>query len=164
MKKVLSRINNIENYILLITFPLMVIFVMLSTVFRYFELGSLTWAEEASRYLMIWLAFAGIGLGFKNNTHLGLSFIVKKFNFKVQKFFHYLRALLILTFGLIVTYYSMILVNTQIMNPQISPGLGIPIWYAYVAVLFGGILIIVRTIQMSLVPFTEKVYSEDVQL
>jgi C4-dicarboxylate transporter DctQ subunit len=149
MKALLKNLNNIEKYILVITMPLMLLFIFMATVFRYFELGSLTWAEEVSRYLMIWLAFAGISLGFKRNAHLGLSFIVDRFSGISQKILYFIRAALIILFGVIVSYYTFLLINTQIKNPQTSPAMGIPIWWVYSSVLFGSTMIIIRTLQMA---------------
>lgn len=149
MKSLLKKLDKIENYILMITMPLMLFFIFMATVFRYFELASLTWAEEASRYLMIWLAFAGISLGFKKNAHLGLSFVVDRFSEKNQKVIYFIRALLIILFGVMVCYNTFLLINTQIKNPQISPAMGIPIWWVYSSVLFGSLMIIIRTLQMA---------------
>ncbi|MET3696998.1 C4-dicarboxylate transporter DctQ subunit [Bacillus oleivorans] len=149
MKGLFSRLDRLEEYILIITFPLMLLFVFAGTIFRYFEIGSLTWAEEAARYLMIWLAFAGIGLGFKKNVHLGLSFFVNKFPTAVQKFLFFVRAAFIILFGGLITYYTSILVSNQMQNTQLSPALGIPIWLVYSAILFGSIMIIIRTVQMA---------------
>ncbi|GAA0316497.1 hypothetical protein GCM10008967_03850 [Bacillus carboniphilus] len=149
MKGILRSLDRIEEYILIVTFPLMLLFVFSATVFRYFEIGSLTWAEEASRYLMVWLAFAGIGLGFKRNSHLGLSFFVNKFPPTAQKFLFFVRAALIILFGGMVSYFTFLLVSNQFQNTQTSPAMGIPIWLVYSAVLFGSVMIIVRTIQMA---------------
>ena len=127
----------------------MLLFVFLGTIFRYFEIGSLTWAEEAARYLMIWLAFAGISLGFKKNVHLGLAFLVNKFPQAAQKFLFFVRAAFIILFGGLITYYTFLLVSNQMQNTQLTPALGIPVWWVYSAILFGSIMIIVRTVQMA---------------
>jgi len=164
MKLLLAKINNIENYILLITFPLMLLFVFSATVSRTFDLGSIMWAEEASRYLMIWLAFAGIGLGFKKNAHLGLSFVVNKFSQKVQRILYFVRAIIIALFGVLISYYTYSLIMTQIYNPQLSPSLGIPIWWVYLAILFGSVLIIIRSLQMSWASIKNEIYAEDAEL
>lgn len=147
MKCLLNILNKIENYILIITLSLMLLFIFTATVFRYFQLGSLTWAEEAARYLMIWFAFAGISLGFKTNAHLGLSFFVDKFPKNAQKILYFVRAILIILFGCLLSYNTYLIIKNQIRYPQISPALGLPIWWIYSAVLFGSVMIIIRTLQ-----------------
>ena len=74
----MKYLNRLEEGILLITFPLMTVITLLGTSVRYFQLGTLTWSEEAARYLMILAAFAGISLGFRENSHLGLSFFMER--------------------------------------------------------------------------------------
>lgn len=152
MKRILDKI---EIYIMLITFPLMVLFIFLATVFRYLQLGSLTWAEETSRFLMIWLVFAGIGIGFKHNAHLGLSFVVDLFPERLQKLAGYFRVALIFLFGLLILIYSYQLIMSQIDNGQLSPVLGIPVWWVYSSLLFGSILIVIRSVQMVAAPSGE---------
>ncbi len=129
----------------------MLLFVFSATVFRYFELGSLTWADEASRYLMIWLAFAGIGLGFKKNAHLGISFFINRLPRLGQKVFYYIRAIIIILFGGLVTHFTFLLIMSQINNGQLSPALGIPMWLVYLAVLFGSVMMIIRTLQLVII-------------
>lgn len=146
LRKLLSRLDNIEEYILVVTFPLMLLFIFLATLFRYFQLGSLTWAEEAARYLMIWLAFAGISYGFKTNAHLGLSFFVKRFSLNLQRKLFYIRGVFIVLFGIVVSYFAFLLINDQISNNQLSSVMGIPIWLVYLSILFGSVMIVIRTV------------------
>lgn len=163
MKGFSNRLNQIEEYILMITFPLMLLFVFSATISRYFQIGSLTWAEEAARYLMIWLAFAGISLGFKKNAHLGLSFFVNRFSYLGQKILYFVRAILILVFGVLISYYTALIIINQMSNPQLSPSMGIPIWWVYLAILFGSIMIILRTIQMVVVAVKEDEFTSQVK-
>jgi TRAP-type C4-dicarboxylate transport system permease small subunit len=153
MKWVWDRLSHIENYLLLISLPLMLILVFTATVFRYFRLGSFTSAEEASRYIMIWLAFAGINVGIKNDAHLGLSFFVDMLPPERRKVCYCIRFALMALFGCLLSYYTFRVIRTQIKYPQISPGMGIPIWWAYTAVLFGSIMMVVRVCQATLQKF-----------
>lgn len=149
MKKILSFLDNIENYVLLLTFPLMLSIVFIDVLFRYIFKASLPWAGEAARYLMIWLAFAGISLGFKKNTHVGLSFFEERLAEKGKKIFIYIRSALVILFGGLIAYYVIIIMQMQIRTGQVSAAMEIPVWWVYAAVLFGSIMIIVRTLQMA---------------
>lgn len=150
MKWFWNRLNYIENYLLLISLPLMLVLVVTATMFRYFRLGSFTSAEEASRYIMIWLAFAGINVGIKNDAHLGLSFFIDMLPPEGRKACHYIRFVLMALFGCLLSYYTFNVIRTQMRYTQISPGMGIPIWWAYTAVLFGSIMMVVRVSQAAL--------------
>lgn len=154
MKKVLGFLDNIENYVLLVTFPLMLSVVFVDVIFRYVFRASLPWAGEAARYLMIWLAFAGISLGFKKNTHVGLSFIEERLPDRGKRIFIYIRSAFVTLFGGIVSYYVLMIMRMQIRTGQVSAAMEIPVWWVYAAVLFGSTMIIVRTLQMAI--FTNR--------
>lgn len=135
---------------MLVTFPLMLGIVLAATFTRYFNLFSMPWGEELARYLMIWLGFAGIGYGFKKNAHLGLSFVVDKCPPAVRGVLVIVRALLIILFGLLISWFSYKILSKQYAFNQISPSLHLPIWTVYLAVFVGGVLTVVRATQLLL--------------
>ena len=144
MKKIISKLDNIEEYILIVSLPMMLLLVFASTCVRYLDLGSLTWAEEASRYLMIWAAYAGISLGIKHNDHFSISFFVDKFTGNMKKTLFLVRSGLVFLFAAIVLYYTSIIITNQMVNNQLSPSLGLPIWVVYSSMAFCSTMIILR--------------------
>ncbi len=151
MKRLLRHLNRVEEYIMLAVFPPMLLIVLAATFSRYLGLFSIHWGEEAARYLMIWLGFAGISYGFRKNAHLGLSFMVDALPKALHPPLKYLRAAAILLFGGIVTRYAFLIIARQWQFRQISPSLHIPIWTVYAAMLCGGALIMIRTAQALLI-------------
>ncbi|GMQ57635.1 hypothetical protein AN1V17_20300 [Vallitalea sediminicola] len=145
MRKIL---NNLEEYILIIIFPIMTITVFISTIFRYFKLGAIPWSEELARYLMIWIAYIGASLGIKKNAHLGVEIVVNKLPKKLKAASKYLRIAIILMFNFLIITFSFKIINHQMNIGQLSPALAIPIWYAYLAIPVGALLMIIRSIQM----------------
>lgn len=145
-------LNKIEEYILLITFPLMTIITVAGTSVRYLELGSLTWSEEAARYLMIIAAFAGISLGFRENSHLGLSFFVGKLPEKARKLLEIVRNVLVLLFCIMLTFFAFQIVQQQMQVTQYSPAMRIPMWIVYIPVFLGGIMMTIRVLQSIIWP------------
>lgn len=144
----LRHLDRIEEYIMLVTFPLMLAVVLLATAARYLDLFTMGWGEEAARYLMIWLGFAGIGYGFKKNAHLGLSFVVDQCPPALRRFLGVVRALLIMLFGGLTAWFSYLILSKQFTFSQHSPSLSIPMWAIYLAVCVGGVLTVVRTAQL----------------
>lgn len=157
----MKHLDRVEEYIMLVTFPLMLAIVLAATFARYFNLFSMSWGEEAARYLMIWLGFAGIGYGFKKNAHLGLSFVVDKCPAALRRFLGVVRALLIIFFGGLIAWFSYQILSKQFVFSQHSPSLQIPMWAVYLAVFVGGVLIAVRTAQLL---FRRKTLEDDGQL
>ena len=139
---------NIEEYVLLVTLPLMTIIVVAGTTVRYFELGSLTWSEEAARYLMIISAYAGISIGFKDDTHLGMSFVVDFFPPNIYKAIRILRDLIVVFFSISFAYFTFSIVRRLRVAYQVSAAMGIPMWIVYTPMLLGFILITLRAFRL----------------
>ncbi|MEA4816445.1 MAG: TRAP transporter small permease [Lachnospiraceae bacterium] len=150
MKILFKYIGKIEECILLVTFPAMTIITLAGTTVRYLHLGSLTWSEEAARYLMIVTAFAGISMGFRENSHLGLSFFVNVLPKGAQKVIFVIRTLLIVLFGLLISYFSFSMIQKQMALTQLSPAMRIPMWIIYVPMFLGCILLTIRTVQSAI--------------
>jgi C4-dicarboxylate transporter DctQ subunit len=141
-------LDNIEEYILLILFPLMVIIVFVATCVRYLTVMSLPWAEEVARYSMVWIAYIGASLGIKRNSHLGVEAVLLLLPKGSRIYFDYLRYLIIILFNVLIAYYTFQIVQSQISTEQVSPSLRIPMWFAYGAIPVGAILMAMRCIQM----------------
>ena len=141
-------LDNIEEYILLVLFPLMVIVVFVATCVRYLTVMSLPWAEEVARYSMVWIAYIGASLGIKRNAHLGVEAVLLLLPQGTRKHFDYLRYLIIILFNVLIAYYTFQIIQSQISTEQVSPSLRIPMWFAYGAVPVGAVLMAWRCIQM----------------
>ena len=141
-------LDNIEEYILLFLFPLMVIVVFVATCVRYLTVMSLPWAEEVARYSMVWIAYIGASLGIKRNAHLGVEAVLLLLPQGTRKYFDYLRYLIIILFNVLIAYYTFQIIQSQISTEQVSPSLRIPMWFAYGAVPVGAVLMAWRCIQM----------------
>ena len=141
-------LDNIEEYILLFLFPLMVIVVFVATCVRYLTVMSLPWAEEVARYSMVWIAYIGASLGIKRNALLGVEAVLLLLPQGTRKYFDYLRYLIIILFNVLIAYYTFQIIQSQISTEQVSPSLRIPMWFAYGAVPVGAVLMAWRCIQM----------------
>ncbi|MEW6623447.1 MAG: TRAP transporter small permease [Bacillota bacterium] len=139
--------DNLEEYILIALFPMMVIVVFVATVARYLQLFSIPWSEELARYIMVWLAYIGASLGMKRGAHLGIDALVSIFPGKLRAFFCILRTVIIVFFCALVVYFSYKIIQHQINIKQTSPALFVPIWWAYLAVPVGCFLMSIRAVQ-----------------
>lgn len=143
----LRSFDRIEEYILLVIFPVMVITVFVATCVRYLTTFSIPWAEELARYCMVWIAYIGASLGLKRNAHIGVEVFVSLLPPPVRKVFSHIRTGVIILFNLLIAYYAFIIIQSQIATEQVSPALNIPIWFAYAAIPVGMLLMIVRCVQ-----------------
>lgn len=140
-------LDNIEEYLLIILFPIMTIIVFIATVVRYFKLGSIPWSEELARYIMIWMAYIGASLGIKKNAHFGVEAVVNMLPSYISKYADLFRTVIMLLFNGLIIYFSILIMKHQIDIEQTSPALFMPIWIAYLAVPTGAFLMSVRIIQ-----------------
>ena len=142
----MGNINQSLNRLLHATIALclscMALFVFLNVVLRYFFNSGLTWAEEASRYLFIWLIFLGAIVASRENAHLGVDTLVRRLSVKAQKFvFIFNNIVLVIVMGL-CTHGAWKL--TVLTMEQVSASMRLPLAYVYVSgfICCGGMVLI----------------------
>lgn len=139
--------DNIEEYLLILLFPVLVIVVFTATMIRYFTVYSLPWSEELARYTMVWMAYLGASLGVKKNAHLGVSALMDAMPEKLQPFLTFLRLGIIIVFNLLIVIFAYQIIQRQIQMDQVSPAMRIPISWAYAAIPVGSVLMTIRCLQ-----------------
>jgi TRAP-type C4-dicarboxylate transport system permease small subunit len=75
---------------------LMMVFILGNVVLRYCFNSGITWAEEISRFLFVWIVFIGAIGAMQDNRHLGFTSVVKKMPLPVKKIFVVVSNILIL--------------------------------------------------------------------
>lgn len=95
------------------------------------------WTDELSRYLSIWAIFFGASLGITRGAHIGVEVFVRllpqKLQLFVQKFTFFVCAL----FTGILSYYSVLYFIRLLNSRQVTPGLQVPLCWAFLAVPIG---------------------------
>ena len=76
----LSRLNGallfLCRWIAISLVAIIAVIVTASVVMRYGFNYSLSWAEDAAKFLMVWLTFIGAPLGFRHGAHVSLDLMV----------------------------------------------------------------------------------------
>ena len=112
---------------------------VVSQVFARFILkNSITWSEEISRYLMIWICFLGSSVACKYGQHISVNFILERFPKKIQTFISSLTSICILIFLLFCVMKSFTI--AQFVINQKSPAARISMVWPYLAVPVGCII------------------------
>ncbi len=109
---------------------------------RYLTGHSLQWADEAARYLMIWMTFGGAGLALRLGGHVAITNLQDALPGVAQKV---LRAAIVA--GLLVFFGFMVDVGidyAQRMQFQVTPAMRIPFIYIYAAMPVGFALLIIH--------------------
>ncbi|EAX46931.1 Tripartite ATP-independent periplasmic transporter, DctQ component [Thermosinus carboxydivorans Nor1] len=137
MESLSKAFNRLLHGLIAACLSLMAVFVFANVILRYFFNSGLTWAEEASRYLFIWLIFLGAIIAYKENAHLGVDTLVQKLSVKGRKVLFVVNNLLILITMCLVAEGTWKL--TLITMNQNSPSMGLPLAFVYVSGLIASV-------------------------
>lgn len=149
---VLSLLVRLLELLLIVAMAALVIDVLWGVFSRMFAKWGLlesqsSWTEELARYLMIWVGLLGACLAFEKRAHLGVDYFVGKFDpsgSKVLKLTALALVLFFAVFALIIGGWQ--LVSRTFELGQMTPTLGIPKGWVYLAVPLSGIFTVLFTL------------------
>jgi TRAP-type C4-dicarboxylate transport system permease small subunit len=102
--------------------------------------GQSSWTEELARYLMIWVGLLGACLAFEKHAHLGVDYFVGKLHPAAGKLLKLAALAIVLFFAAFVLMWGgWQLVSQTSALGQMTPTLGIPKAWVYVAVPLSGV-------------------------
>jgi len=139
--------DNLEKMICTVTIALMSAIIVAQVFFRYVLNNSLSWSEELARYLFIWTIYIGISYGVKMDKHVAVDAVYSYMPKGVKKYYAMIAYALFLLFAVAIVYYGVTVVGMQISSGQVSPAMGLPMQYVYVAPVVGMVLTVIRLVQ-----------------
>ena len=145
--KIINALNRVEEGILVVILGIMVILTFAQVVSRYVFNNSLTWTEELSRYLFVWMSWVGVSLAAKEGQHICIDAVVNKFTGK--KMFVVINILAqVIMIGIcgIIVKEGVVLVQKMGAIHSVSPVLDIPMGICYLSVVVGCGLLILRSV------------------
>lgn len=129
MNKISKVLHSFLNVLMGFSLAAMAILVFGNVVLRYAFNSGITWSEEMSRFLFIWMVFLGAIGALKDNEHLGVDMLVKKLPTPIQKVVYTISNILVLYILWLVLEgsWKMTLIN---MNST-APATGLPLSFIY---------------------------------
>jgi TRAP-type C4-dicarboxylate transport system permease small subunit len=112
--------------------------VALQIALRYVFNNPFSWGEEATRYMFVYLVFIGAASGIHYGTHVSIDVLVRRLPGRYGRIVDLTARILVGAFLLILCWYGLQL-SLRTMD-QMSPALGIPIGFAYLAIPVGAAL------------------------
>lgn len=149
MKKLISIWNKVEESLIVVLMAAMATIVFVQVVFRALNL-SLTWSEELSRYLTIWISFIGASYGFRKGSHIGVEAIKNAFPPKARRIFELISYIVSIILSVLVIMTGITIVQTQMKFGQLSPAMRIPMWTAYISIPIGFGLCALRNLELAI--------------
>lgn len=119
----------------------------INVVLRYFFNSGWTWAEEFTRYSIVWIVFIGGSICARKGMHLAVDALAIHFSESRQRSLRmFVNAVCVLFCVYLIVYgYEAVLLAYE--TEQITAALEMPMYYVYLAIPVGGFLMAIRFIQ-----------------
>lgn len=124
-----------------------------AVVMRYMGGAGISWAQELTIYLFIWMAKFGAAYGVRTGIHIGVDFVVNAARPSFKRFLIVTAMSLGVIFTGVIAFFGARWVIFIYGTGQISPDLEWPMWVIYLAIPFGSGLMCYRFIQAMLLFF-----------
>ena len=152
--KLMDKVNQVLFWIVGILIGAVFVLLVSQVYFRYVMNSSLSWSEEAARYLTIWIVFLGVALGLRRKRLIAVEVVVQFVPKKLEFVFRMLVLLVSLVLMAFLFYFG-IRMGITVSN-KTSTAMGIPMWIPYAAIPVGTLLTLLNAIAAMIEMFTEK--------
>lgn len=146
-KKVIGGVDRaitaINGVLLIIALAVMSILVFANVIGRYFFSYSVIWVDELSRYLMISLAFLGMGLAMREGNHSSFTMLQNALPDKLRKLLRIIVLIIIMASMLGLLFLGWQYAMHSMKN--LSEALRWPVGYWYLMIPVGAFLFIWHT-------------------
>jgi TRAP-type C4-dicarboxylate transport system permease small subunit len=132
-----KHLNNFEEYVCVFGMATMTAVVFLQVIMRYVFSNSLSWSEEFSRYVFIWISWLGASYAVRENSHFRFKMLADKLEGNARRCLELFVLLAWFTFCFFLAWYGTRLVLFLIARGQISAAMEIPMSLPYAAVPIG---------------------------
>lgn len=139
--------EQLEEWVLIISFIALILLVFIQVLSRYVINFSFGWTEELSRYLLIWITWISASYAIRKQEHIRIDVVKKMLPASMQKGLEVIVVLLWSIFAAVLTVQGTKIVMTIKKTGQISASLEWPMWVMYLILPIGGLLMGIRLIQ-----------------
>ena len=144
MKKVLKGLTTAENFIMAVTFALMVICSFAQVVNRNIFKLPIVWFDEASTYCMIYMALIGTEIGLRDGSQIAVTAVTDKLHGSCKGIVSLCAKIVVLIFS------STILITVQARIGQTSAALHLPMTVPYAALVISFAMIVLVQLGMAI--------------
>jgi TRAP-type C4-dicarboxylate transport system permease small subunit len=138
--------EGIVNAVAVTLFSAMVTVTAAGVFFRYVLNSALPWAEEADRYLFIWLTFVGASITMRHKAHIAVDLLVRSAKPDRRRWFALLVQACVLAFLAVVFWASGPVL--EVTRDTRATATDIPMSWVYLAAPVGCILIGIETLRL----------------
>jgi len=128
-----------------IIFSSLLLFV--NVIMRYIFLFPIYWAEELSRYLMVWMIFIGASQVTLKGGHIAVDIVPRLLSKRANTTLAFTVNIICILFSVVLAYFGYKQMMRVKIALQISPAMELPMWIAYLAIPLGTAMMLIRYIQ-----------------
>lgn len=118
--------------------------IFLNVISRYFFSSSFSWAEEVSRYAMVWVTFLGAAYCVKERSNINIDLLSSLLSPKLRHINELAVNFLSSVACLAITYYAFLTTLKIYNSGQKTLAMGIPMYVVYSAIFFGYFFMFIR--------------------
>ncbi len=122
----------------------------INVVLRYAFESGITWAEEMTRYTLLWTVFIGAGVVCREGTHVSMEAFFNLWPAKLQRIGFLAINLFCIATIVVIIYFGIGIVRMVVETGQTSEAAFVPMWIIYGAFPVGGLLMILGYIETAL--------------
>ncbi len=136
------------KYLIIIIVATIAVILIAAVVYRYGLGSAISWAEEASKYLMVWLTFLGTPIALRNFGHINIDLLYKILPPRLQQLLYFVvSSIICFTMGIVfVKGMSFADMGAR----QVASSFNLSMWYMYIAVPVGAALTILVAVEQAL--------------
>ncbi len=138
--------EGVVNGVAVTLFAAMVTITAVAVFFRYVLNAALPWAEEADRYLFIWLSLVGASITMRRKAHIAVDVLVRYFKPRLRNGVALLSQVCVLVFLGVVFWASWPVI--EVTGQTRTTATDIPMSWVYLSVPVGCALIAVETLRL----------------
>jgi C4-dicarboxylate transporter DctQ subunit len=161
MKKIIRAWNKTDEVLVVFLIGLASYLTFQEVVLRYVFNTGWSGSYEITIMALIWCTFIGASLGIRENIHIGVDVVVKKFGPNTQRIIVIVSILLCILFGTILAVKGFGFAKFISKSNLLSRDLRIPMEIGYLAIPVGGVLICARFIERLVYTVQGKSFETD---
>jgi len=140
LSKMIAKVVKLLEWILALLLFLSIVFILAQVICRYVLRSPLSWTEQTSRYLFIWMIMLGAPITFYRKNPMSFDLLVQslpaKFKYAVELF----AIILIILFSMYYGYQAITLA-AKVMG-RYTTGVEVPLTFMYSSMAVSNLLII----------------------
>ena len=162
LKTLFEVMDRCINWFLAMLMAGMVAIVSAQVWYRFILNDPLSWSEEASRYLFVWISFMGAAAGVRYQVHLGIDLMEKILPAGSYRMVVIFVNLIIQVFLLMIIYWGFKILG--VIQFQESPSMHISMRYPYMAVPVGSIFMLINSLRITVAALQNRTMDREVRV